>query len=41
MERVSELGVEGIWECRPDCDTQLTYEERVLAAIELDTDEEI
>lgn len=34
LKRMNELGVEGIWECRPSCDAELSDEERVVAAIE-------
>lgn len=34
LERVNEKGVDGIWECRPDCKTRLPPDERVIAAIE-------
>ena len=32
--RVNELGVDGIWECRPTCGPRLSCEERLLLAIE-------
>lgn len=39
LERVNELGVDGIWECRPSCEVNLSYNEKVLIAIEGDPDE--
>jgi hypothetical protein len=32
--RVNELGVPGIWECRPICGAQLDHDDAVIAAIE-------
>lgn len=34
LTRVNELGVEGIWECRPSCTGQLPWADAVVAAIE-------
>lgn len=34
LKRVNELGVTGIWECRPHCFSNLTPDERLLAALE-------
>lgn len=34
LRRVNEKGVPGIWECAPSCDTQLTNEQAIIAAIE-------
>jgi hypothetical protein len=39
LKRMNEKGVEGIWECRPSCDADLSEEERVIAAIEDDNEE--
>jgi len=36
LARVNEKGVDGIWECRPSCDANLTQDEALLAAIEGD-----
>lgn len=36
LKRMNEKGVEGIWECRPSCDANLSEEERTIAAIEDD-----
>jgi hypothetical protein len=34
LERVNETGVDGIWECRPDCNTTICEDDAVLGAIE-------
>lgn len=34
LHRVNELGVTGIWECRPSCDANLSADDRLIAAIE-------
>lgn len=34
LHRVNELGVTGVWECRPSCDADMSAEERIIAAIE-------
>jgi hypothetical protein len=34
LERVNELGVDGIWECRPSCASWLSEESKILGAIE-------
>jgi len=39
LKRMNETGIEGIWECRPSCDAELSADERVVAAIEDDTEE--
>lgn len=36
LTRVNEKGVDGIWECRPSCDSRLNTTEAVLAAIDGD-----
>lgn len=33
LTRVNELGVAGIWECRPFCESQLDQEEKTILAI--------
>lgn len=33
LERVNEVGIPGIWECRPSCEARLTQDERLLGAI--------
>lgn len=38
LARVNELGVDGVWECRPSCDADLSDEERIIAAIEGESD---
>lgn len=40
LKRVNELGVDGIWECRPSCDADLSQEERIVAAIEDDEEKD-
>lgn len=39
LARMNEKGVEGIWECRPSCNANLSAEERIIAAIEDKGDE--
>ncbi len=39
LERVNELGVDGIYECRPSCDVNLSYDEKILMSIEGDINE--
>ena len=39
LKRMNEIGVEGVWECRPSCGTDLSDEDRVIAAIEDDQEE--
>lgn len=34
LKRINELGVAGIWECRPACDATLPPDEAVLGALE-------
>lgn len=34
LHRVNELGVAGIWECRPTCDADLPFETNLLLALE-------
>jgi hypothetical protein len=34
LERVNELGVNGIFECRPSCEANLSPDERVVGAID-------
>lgn len=34
LTRVNAKGVPGIWECRPSCDSNLSQDEALLAAIE-------
>lgn len=34
LTRVNEKGVEGIWECRPSCEAQQSFEENLIAAID-------
>jgi len=34
LHRVNELGVTGIWECRPSCDADQTFQENLFAALE-------
>ena len=34
LTRVNEKGIEGIWECRPICDAQMTSADAIEAAIE-------
>lgn len=34
LHRVNELGVVGIWECRPSCSAKLSDDDRLIAAIE-------
>lgn len=34
MERVNEKGVPGIFECRPDCETELSPNQALFSAIE-------
>lgn len=34
LHRVNEKGVEGIWECRPSCDADLSQETNLLLALE-------
>ena len=34
LHRVNEKGVQGIWECRPSCNANLTQDEALLAALE-------
>ena len=34
LQRVNELGVEGVWECRPVCGAQMDYDDVLVAAIE-------
>lgn len=34
LHRVNELGIAGIWECRPNCSVKLDPDQKVLAAIE-------
>jgi hypothetical protein len=33
LARVNEKGIPGIWECRPDCNTAMEPDDRVMAAI--------
>jgi hypothetical protein len=33
LTRVNEKGIDGIWECRPSCNAQLTTTEALLLAI--------
>jgi len=33
LVRVNELGITGIWECRPYCNCELTFDEALLEAI--------
>lgn len=33
LQRVNERGVPGIWECRPNCDSQQTFEQNLIDAI--------
>lgn len=40
LARVNEFGVPGIWECRPSCNADLSQEERVIAAIEGEEDDD-
>lgn len=40
LKRMNELGVDGIWECRPSCDADLSQEERIVAAIEDDEEDD-
>ena len=39
LHRVNEEGVPGIWECRPSCDAQQTFEQNLISAIEGEFDE--
>lgn len=36
LHRVNEKGVDGIWECRPSCDSKMDDDARLLAALEHD-----
>lgn len=39
LTRVNEKGVEGIWECRPSCDADQTFEQNLLAALDTPMDQ--
>lgn len=34
LQRVNEKGVTGIWECRPSCDVEMSFEERIMGVID-------
>lgn len=34
LKRVNQKGVDGIWECRPDCNTVIKADDAVIAAID-------
>lgn len=34
LHRVNELGVKGVWECRPSCEAAMSPDDRLIAAIE-------
>ena len=34
LTRVNEIGIKGIWECKPDCEAILPPDIRVIQAIE-------
>lgn len=34
LQRVNEKGVEGVWECRPDCEVKLSDEEALLLIVD-------
>ncbi len=41
LTRVNETGVDGVWECRPSCDAQLSFEANLMMAIENGTASEV
>jgi hypothetical protein len=36
LQRVNEMGVEGVYECRPACGVELSQDDRLLGALEDD-----
>lgn len=34
LQRVNEKGVPGVWECRPVCESDLPFEDRLLLALD-------
>lgn len=34
LKRVNEKGIEGIWECRPNCDSNINQEQSLLLALD-------
>ena len=34
LHRVNAKGVAGVWECRPSCNAAMTFDDRLIAAIE-------